>query len=83
MGATSLNISLSRELKEKVNEQVKAHHYSNASDYVRQLIRRDIERKQAQEELRALLAEGMKSGVSNKSPEQIFAELRDYIHARL
>ncbi|HHJ19903.1 MAG TPA: type II toxin-antitoxin system ParD family antitoxin [Gammaproteobacteria bacterium] len=83
MSTTSVNISLSHSLKEQVSAQVKAHHYSNTSDYVRQLIRQDIEKKQAQEELRALIQESLDSGISEKSPELIFAELRDYINAKL
>lgn len=79
MASTSLNISLSPSLKKKVLEQVKINDFSNASDYIRQLIRQDVEKKQAQEELRNALLEGLNSGASTRSHDEVFAELREYI----
>ena len=79
---TSLNISLSDELKEKANEQVTRRHFSNASDYVRHLIREDVEKQEAQEDLRTLLMQGLHSELSDKSPNEFFAELREYIKSK-
>ena len=80
--ATSLNISLSDELKQKASEQVARRHFSNASDYIRHLIREDVKKHEAQEELRELLMQGLNSEISDKSPEKFFAELREYIKSK-
>ena len=79
---TSLNISLSDELKEKAGEQVTRRHFSNASDYIRHLIREDVQKHEAQAELRELLMQGLQSEVSDKPPDEFFAELRDYIKSK-
>jgi len=42
----TMNISLPDQMKEWVEAQSESGRYSNASDYVRDLIRRDQERKQ-------------------------------------
>jgi antitoxin ParD1/3/4 len=39
----TMNVSLPDLMKEWVEEQIKTRHYSNASDYVRDLNRRDQE----------------------------------------
>ena len=58
----TLNISLPDGMKEFVEEQVtKGDTYNSASDYVRDLIRRD-QKHQAREKLEALLLEGLDSG---------------------
>jgi antitoxin ParD1/3/4 len=46
----SLNISLPAPLREWIKSQIKGGRYGNASEYVRELIRRDQER-QAQQRL--------------------------------
>ena len=62
MSNTTLHISLPERLKELVEERVKrTGTYSNASDYVRSLIRADLERV-GDEQLEALLLEGLASG---------------------
>lgn len=55
----TMNISLPDQMKVWIDEHVKSGHYSNASDYVRDLIRRDNVRK---ETLRQALIEGENSG---------------------
>jgi antitoxin ParD1/3/4 len=62
MSNTTLHISLPERLKELIDERVKrSGTYSNTSDYVRSLIRADLERM-GQEQLEALLLEGLASG---------------------
>ncbi len=58
----TMNISLPDEMKTWVEENVQTGRYSNASDYVRDLIRDDHRRL---EELRAALIEGENSGQSS------------------
>ena len=59
--------SLPDPMKDWVEAQAKAGRYSNASDYVRDLIRRDQERAHKLAALQRLITEGMESGVSTLS----------------
>jgi len=56
----SMNISLPDPMKEFVDKLVAEGRYSSASEYVRELIRADEKRK-AEEQLEALLLDGLKS----------------------
>ena len=60
---TTMNISLPEKMKEFVDCRVEAGHYGTASEYVRDLIRKDSEHqvKERNERLDALLLEGLKS----------------------
>ena len=79
---TSLNISLPEELKQKATEQATKRLFSNASDYVRHLIRADVQKQEAQAELKAMLLEGLRSNASAKAPDTFFAELEQYIRTK-
>ena len=57
----SLNISLPQSLKDYVEGQVQAAGYSTPSEYVRELLRQDQQRR-AEQKLVALLLEGLNSG---------------------
>lgn len=56
----TMNISLPEPLKDFVDRQIAAGRYSSASEYVRELIRND-EKRNAEEQLTALLREGLQS----------------------
>jgi antitoxin ParD1/3/4 len=58
---TSLNISLPQSLKDYVEDQVQTGGYSTPSEYVRELLRQDQDRR-AGEKLEALLLDGLHSG---------------------
>lgn len=58
----TMNVSLPDTMKEWVEAQARGGRYSNASDYVRDLIRRDQDRQQAVTELQRLVTEGLESG---------------------
>jgi antitoxin ParD1/3/4 len=78
----SLNISLPAPLREWIEAQIKGGRYGNASEYLRELIRRDQER-QAQGRLEELLLEGIKSGTASPLTKQDWAELRTEVAERL
>lgn len=78
----SLNISLPGPLREWIDAQIEGGRYGNASEYVRELIRRDQER-QAQQRLEQLLLEGVKSGKASPLTRQDWAELRTDVAERL
>ena len=63
----TMNVSLPDPMKDWVEAQAKAGRYSNASDYVRDLIRRDQERADKMAALQSLITEGIESGISTLS----------------
>ena len=69
----TMNISLPDQMKEWVDTRVQGGSYSSASDYVRDLVRRDQEHSAW---LQHEIAKGIASGISDKTPEQIFAHTR-------
>jgi antitoxin ParD1/3/4 len=78
----SLNISLPAPLREWIEAQIEGGRYGNASEYLRELIRRDQER-QAQERLERLLLDGVESGRASPLTEKDWAELRTAVAERL
>ena len=60
----TMNVSLPGPMKHWVEAQARSGRYSNASDYVRDLIRRDQARSDKVAELQALIDEGLNSGVA-------------------
>lgn len=72
----TMNVSLSDQLKDWVDDQMKSGRYDTASEYVRDLIRHDQDRAAKIENLRRLVDEGRASGVSAKSIQEIGEEAR-------
>jgi len=70
----TMNVSLPDAMKNWVEGQTETGRYSNASDYVRDLIRRDQERADKIAAMQRLIDEAEKSGVSARSVQQIFDE---------
>ena len=58
----TINVSLPEPMKAWVEHQVEGGLYGNASDYIRDLIRKDQERKKALGALQAAITEGIESG---------------------
>ncbi|SMX23640.1 type II toxin-antitoxin system ParD family antitoxin [Boseongicola aestuarii] len=78
----TMNVSLPDPMKTWVEARLKDGRYSNTSDYVRHLIRRDQERAQALEALQQAIDEGLKSGDAAPFDFKAFkAEMRKR-HAR-
>jgi len=71
----TMNISLPEGLKSFVRDQVATGAYANPSDYVRDLIRADRQRVEA-EQLERLLLEGLASGAPVEATPERLAELR-------
>ncbi len=72
----TMNVSLPDAMKDWVEAQARGGRYSNASDYVRDLVRRDQERARVIEELQTLISQGIESGVSEKSMGDILVAAR-------
>lgn len=72
----TMNISLTDNLKAYVEERANSGLYAGASDYVRDLIRQDRERQEKLARMQELWTEGLESGISEKTVEEVFEEAR-------
>ncbi|HKX46751.1 MAG TPA: type II toxin-antitoxin system ParD family antitoxin [Planctomycetota bacterium] len=81
--STSMNVSLPKSLRSFVEERVSSSSYTSASEYVRELIRKDRERRAAQERLEELLLEGLGSGPASEWTEDDWASIRERVTRRL
>ena len=75
----TMNISLPDELKQFVDAQVAEHAYGSASEYLRELIRkqRDVEK------LRQMLLDGANSGPAEPVTPETFKRMRRELADRL
>ena len=75
MATTSMNVSLPDGLKEYVKERVAEGDYSTPSDFVRDLIRADMQRR-GRQKLEQMLLEGIASGEAEDVTPEYLARLR-------
>jgi antitoxin ParD1/3/4 len=74
----SMNISLPDPMKDWVEAQVEGGNYASASDYVRDLIRKDREYRGKRDALLQALIEGEESGISEPQDlESFLQEMRE------
>ena len=71
-----MNVSIPDQMRKWVENQIKTGVYSNASDYVRDLIRRDQEYKDKRETLLKALEVGENSGISKSTLDDIWKEVK-------
>lgn len=60
-----------------IKTQIDSGRYGNDSEYLRDLIRRDQDKRLAERELFSLIREGLESGVSNASVPDIMTRVED------
>lgn len=77
----SLHVSLSDEMRAFIDQQVHGGAYHNHSEYVRDLIRHDQERR-AKERVDALLLEGLESGEPAPLTPDDWQEIREQVRSR-
>lgn len=70
-------ITIPDAMEEWVKAQVESGRYGNDSEYFRDLIRRDQEKRQAEQDLHALIQEGLDSGVSSSTIPDIMQRIED------
>lgn len=73
----TMTVSLPEPMKDWIDSQVSNGEYASASDYVRDLVRRDRQRRGhglTLEELRQILAESRASGAGTLDIEALFEE---------
>ena len=81
----TMTVSLPDPMKDWIEAQIRQGEYASASDYVRDLVRRDRARREQEltlDELRRKLAMSRESGVSERTIDDIFAEAREIARAR-
>ncbi len=74
---TTMNVSIPEELRSFVDAQVREGGYGSTSEYIRELIRRDLERRQ----LRAAMLDGARGSIAAIADAAYFASLRDRAQA--
>jgi len=67
-----ISISMSDAMEEFVATRVASGEYNNTSEYFRDLVRRDQEKREARQKLRKMLDDAEASGVSEKSFDEIW-----------
>ncbi|MDR4305113.1 type II toxin-antitoxin system ParD family antitoxin [Chelatococcus sambhunathii] len=73
----TMTLFLPDPMKAWIEEETRKGDYASTSDFMRDLVRRERERRKPEmtlEELRAMLADARASGVSDRSFEEIIAE---------
>ncbi|MEJ5081443.1 type II toxin-antitoxin system ParD family antitoxin [Ochrobactrum sp. MYb379] len=69
----TMNVSLPHPMKEWVEAQAKTGRYSNASDFVRDLIHKDQMRGDKIATMQHCVDEGLQSGKGTRSRDDLFA----------
>ncbi|RJF87876.1 type II toxin-antitoxin system ParD family antitoxin [Oleomonas cavernae] len=67
----TMNVSLPDAMKDWVEAQARTGRYSNASDYVRDLIRRDQQRAEQIGAMQVLVTEALEGDISSRSMQEI------------
>lgn len=67
----TMNISLPDRMKDWVEDRVRSGRYANSSDYMRALVRGDQDYRERLARLQAAVTEGLESGVSLRTLEDI------------
>jgi antitoxin ParD1/3/4 len=71
-----MNVSVPDRMKDWCEAQVRKGRYSTTSDYVRDLIRRDQDRNTGTNALQSAIDEGLASGLSSRTLDEILVEAR-------
>ncbi|CAL4867236.1 MULTISPECIES: type II toxin-antitoxin system ParD family antitoxin [Asticcacaulis] len=77
----TMNISLPEQMKAWAESQAETGKYSNTSDYVRDLIRRDQERAEKIAAMQAVVTRSIASGISDLSMQDILEKARAHVAA--
>lgn len=74
-------ITISETMEDWIKSQIETGRYGNDSEYMRDLIRKDQDRVQAEAQLRGLIQEGLESGVSDAKADDIKARVKKRLKA--
>jgi antitoxin ParD1/3/4 len=81
MGTTRKTITLTDKQDQWIKAQIAAGEYTNDSEYIRDLVRRDQEENAKFQALKRAIQEGLNSGVSDKSVTDIMEEVEARLRA--
>ena len=77
-----MTISMPDAMSDFINAQIETGKYDNVSEYLRDLVRHEQERKEAaEEELRKMLIAAEKSGVSTSNIEDVFERVKERLRS--
>ena len=71
MATIRKTITVTDQQDDWIKSRISAGEFTNDSEYIRDLIRRDQARVSEIEAIRSALIEGEKSGIGNKTPEEV------------
>lgn len=75
-GMTDMSFTMPPDLKSWIDAQVAQGRYADAGDYLRDLVRRDLDAADEDTRwLRSLIAEGTASGTIDKAPDVVIEEI--------
>ena len=77
----TMNVSLPDQMKAWVEAQAETGRYSNASDYVRDLIRRDQDRQAKIANMQRLVTEAIESGEGDRTLDDLRAAALSRLNA--
>lgn len=81
----TMTVSLPEPMKDWIESLTDKGEYSSSSDYIRDLVRRDRERRNQEftlEEVRQIVLDARASGVSARSVDEIFRTSKDIARAK-
>ena len=81
MGTTRKTITLTDKQDQWIKAQIAAGEYTNDSEYIRDLVRRDQEENAKFQALKLAIQEGLNSGVSDKLVTDIMEEVEARLRA--
>lgn len=79
----TVNVFLPDRMKDWAEEQARSGRYSNVSDYVRDLIRRDQERSDKIAVMQGLVDEGLASGIGDRTASALFDEATKRVQGKV
>ena len=81
MGTTRKTITLTDKQDQWIKAQIAAGEYTNDSEYIRDLVRRDQEENAKFQALKLAIQEGLNSDISDKSVTDIMEEVEARLRA--
>lgn len=72
----NITVSLPEPMKDWIEAQARSGNYDDGADYIRELIRRDLDRAAWTAELQPLIDAGLASGISDRSMEELREQAR-------
>ena len=82
MGTTRKTITLTDQQDQWIKAQIAAGEYTNDSEYIRDLVRRDQEQNAKFRALKAAIQEGLDSGISNKTVRDVWEDAESRYRAK-